>query len=75
MSKGTPHTALRLSAEVLDLADVTIRRRNLNSKRPPWSLTEFIRVAIQEKVKKMERSRRPRSQRGIAIRSADDDTP
>ncbi len=61
MSKGTPLTNVRLdSATVAEVVE-TIARRNLWSREEAWTVSEFIRVAIREKMHKMARSRKSRS--------------
>jgi hypothetical protein len=60
MSKGTPIFTLRLPANLVVEVHETIRRRNLWSRRAPWTWSDFVRVAITEKLRKMERCRRPR---------------
>lgn len=60
MSKGTPKHFVRFSDELLKLVWETIHRRNEWSDQEPWTLSDFLRVAINEKIAKMARSRRRR---------------
>lgn len=61
MSKGNPITLVRLDKQLIDEVDVTITRRNLHTRAEPWTVSGFIRAAIREKIRKMERSRAPRA--------------
>lgn len=58
MSKGTPKHFVRLSDELMLMIEKTIDRRNLHTREEPWDLSAFMRVAFNEKIKKMARSRR-----------------
>lgn len=57
MSKGTKVYPLRLPIDLVELVCDTIDRRNNNSKQPPWTLSDFLRQAIVDKLRKMHRSR------------------
>ena len=57
MSKGTKPVAVRLPKELLSEVVKTVERRNRNSTEGPWSLSDFIRIALVEKITKMHRSR------------------
>jgi hypothetical protein len=46
--------------ELWELMLETIQRRNEASFKQPWSISDFIGVAIADKIKKMGRSRRDR---------------
>jgi len=71
-SKGTPIITLRLKDADRDAICVAVRKRNLyrirrllkqgqrvglSRVRELWCLADFIRIAIAEKLSKMERSR------------------
>jgi hypothetical protein len=58
MSLGTKVYPVRLAESLMMEVTATIARRNYWTRRLPWSLSDFIRVALLEKVKKMGRSRR-----------------
>ena len=58
MSKGTPNQTFRLLPSLKEECERTIARRNDNSFESPWTFTEFIELALREKIAKMERSRR-----------------
>ena len=60
MSKGTPRVVIRLADQVVQEIELAIARRNLWSREVPWTLSDFLRVAIAEKLQKMARCRRPR---------------
>jgi hypothetical protein len=36
----------------------TVQRRNLWSRERPWTLSDFIGIALKEKIRKMARSRK-----------------
>lgn len=59
MSKGTRVYPVRLSPAVVELCEETIKRRNDWSREEPWTFSQFVRIALVEKVKKMARSRTP----------------
>jgi len=58
MSKGNRIVNVRFESGILDSIATEIARRNLNTSSPPWSMSDFIRVAVAEKLKKGVRSRR-----------------
>lgn len=58
MSKGTTKYVFRLDDCQKMFVDVTIARRNEFTRDEPWTLSDFIRIAIWEKLRKMERSRK-----------------
>ena len=60
MSKGTDRYTVRLPSDLMSEVATTIYRRNLHAEGEPWDLSAFLRVAIREKLHKMERSRRKR---------------
>ena len=59
MSAGTRIYPVRLRPELVELTEETIARRNEWTRDEPWTFSEFIRVALVEKIKKMARSRKP----------------
>lgn len=61
MSQGSPMFTFRLSDEMGVSVMNTIRHRNANTSDTPWTFSDFVRKAIQEKLDHMERSRRPRN--------------
>lgn len=63
MSKGNRIFAVRVDNVLLELIDETIQRRNTWTRGIPWTFSDFVRVAVLEKAKKMKRSRRPRAPR------------
>jgi len=58
MSNGTRVYTVRLSDELMEQVQETMARRDHYAFESPWSLSDFIRIAVQEKLSKMERSRR-----------------
>jgi hypothetical protein len=61
MSKGTKVYPVRLDPGLMEDVEITIERRNMMTREAPWTLSDFLRIAIREKIRKMERCRRPRS--------------
>lgn len=57
-SKGTPVRTFRCQEDLWDEVIETIARRNEWSKERPWSISEFIGVALREKIDKMARGRK-----------------
>jgi hypothetical protein len=57
MSRGTERYTYRLPPELVELVEATIQLRNLHTDREPWSQSDFVRLALLEKVRKMDRSR------------------
>jgi hypothetical protein len=58
MSRGTRHTPLRLSADLLDRIDREIEFTNERRAGEPFTRSAWIRQAIEEKLAHSERSRR-----------------
>lgn len=58
MSKGTPVVPVRIAPELIREIEDTIARRNFWSREIPWSVSDFIRIACKEKIRKMERCRK-----------------
>lgn len=58
MSKGTAIYYVRLPATLVELTQATIALRGLGKSGKQWTLSDFIRVAMAEKILKMNRSRR-----------------
>jgi len=57
-SKGSQIVPVRFEAELLSLMKRTIEQRNAVSPNEPWTMSDFIRAAVQEKLAHMERSRK-----------------
>lgn len=57
MSAGTPITTLRIPTELKAIIEEKIESANRNRKLEPYNLTTWILVAINEKLKHLERSR------------------
>jgi hypothetical protein len=60
-SKGTPVTTVRIGKELMERIEAQIASLVIHSPRGDWTVGEFIRVAIEEKLRKMRRSRRRRN--------------
>jgi hypothetical protein len=58
MSAGTRVFSVRLPVVLVDLALETARVRGRGQSGQCWSLSDFIRIAMAEKVAKMGRSRK-----------------
>jgi hypothetical protein len=58
MSKGTPIYPVRLPQGLVELVDLTIRIRNIHTKGRKWIRSDFFRIALAEKIQKMNRSRK-----------------
>jgi len=41
----------------------TVVRRNTWTRRKPWDMSKFVREAVRQLIRKMERSRAPRAKR------------
>jgi hypothetical protein len=55
-SKGTPRRSFRMSDDAFEQMLETIERRNVWTKEAPWSVSDFIGIAIADKIRKMSRS-------------------
>jgi hypothetical protein len=69
VSKGTQLSAVRIDDALRMEIEATIGRRNLWSRQAPWTLSDFLRVAVINQLEKMKRSRRPRPRRSAAKNS------
>lgn len=59
MSKGTKRFALRIPIDLKVVMEEAIKRRNDSvMDAPPWSVSDFVRIAVVEKLAKMERSKK-----------------
>ena len=59
-SKGSQIVPVRFEAEQLSLMKRTIAQRNEVTQLEPWTMSDFIRTAVAEKLAHMERSRKGR---------------
>lgn len=57
MSKGTQVYSVRINPFLVELARETIERRNNFCGGVPWTFSDFITIAMREKLAKMKRSR------------------
>jgi hypothetical protein len=60
-SKGTRITPVRIDPVLLEDVQSQIRSRNEHTKDEEWNLSDFIRVALAEKLKHYRRSRKKKS--------------
>jgi hypothetical protein len=58
MSKGTQVITIRLSEYYTDKIDEAVKRRNVTTRREPWTRSCFIKQAILDKLAHMERSKK-----------------
>lgn len=58
MSKGTPLIALRVNDAMINAIDAELARRNNVRLDPELNRSSWIRAAITEKIRHIERSRR-----------------
>jgi len=61
MSRGSPIVPVRIPAELLAEIGQVIDGRNERARGAPWTRSEFIVLALREKLAKMERSRSGRA--------------
>ena len=57
MAKGTRTITFRCPDKLWESATRAVLTRNDHSRDEPWELSDFIRIAMAEKLAKMERSR------------------
>jgi hypothetical protein len=67
MSKGNSTVRARIPPDLENRILLQIAKRNLHSRLQPWTLSDWVRVACEEKLSKMERCRRPRSRKAGAV--------
>lgn len=58
MSLGTPRYTFRLPEELMDEVKERTELRNLTARGRAWEISDFVRIAIVEKLNKMERSQK-----------------
>jgi hypothetical protein len=58
MSRGTERYTFRLPPKLMREVEATRLLRNQNTREEPWTLSDLVRIALAEKVKKMNRSRK-----------------
>lgn len=61
MSRGTRITPLRLSDELLERIQAAIDSNNARRGNKPYNVTSWIRMAIEERLDKLERGRKGRA--------------
>jgi hypothetical protein len=57
MSKGTPVRSVRLSEALWQKIDLYVEFRNRHSQDEAWTMSDFMAIAVIEKMEKMDRSR------------------
>jgi hypothetical protein len=65
MSNGTRVYTVRLQDDLMERVQETMQRRDLYSADSPWTLSDFLRVCVEEKLAKMERSRRSKKRKVV----------
>jgi len=63
MSRGKPRIFVRFAPEKIAEIKGVIDRLRFTSAYPPWDFSDFIRTCVQEKLQKMERSRKSRKKK------------
>lgn len=58
MSKGTKIRSLRLEDEIWDQVVIACQERNERTPDEIWTLSQWVRIAIVEKLDKVKRGRR-----------------
>jgi len=64
MSKGNPRVILRMPAAELAELEKFIAASNERRRGEPWTMSDFIRAAVREKIAKMGRSAASGRKRG-----------
>jgi len=59
-SPGNQIVPVRFDATTLSSMRDAVEQRNFFTKKEPWNMSDFIRVAVREKLAHMERSRKGR---------------
>ena len=57
MSKGTPRYAFRLPPDLIAAVEEVLLSRNLHTAGELWTLSDWVRVALVEKLDKVRRGR------------------
>jgi hypothetical protein len=65
MSRGTPLTPIRLSADLVALIDAEVARQNATRADPPYNRSSWIRQAIQQRLDHLARARRRKRVRAV----------
>jgi len=63
MSKGNKVVSFRVPSDLEERIEFTIYRRNKVTRNAPWTLAEFVKAAIIEKLNHMARSRRSKKRK------------
>lgn len=58
MSRGSRIVKVRVPENLLAWIEETIAGRNQRTRKEPWTMSDFLREAVAEKLKHMSRSRR-----------------
>jgi Arc/MetJ-type ribon-helix-helix transcriptional regulator len=69
MSRGTQVYSVRIPDDLMAKVEEQILSRNAFAPGQPWNRSDFIVIALVEKLKKMARSRSKRPARRAAVRS------
>jgi hypothetical protein len=57
MSAGTARYTFRLPDDLMNAATQALHRRNHNTDQEQYDMSEFVRLAIEEKIAHMDRGR------------------
>jgi len=60
MSAGSKQVAVRFPEMLLDQVQAELLKSQHTRRGEPWTMGEFVRVAVEEKLAKMRRGRAPR---------------
>jgi hypothetical protein len=57
MTKGNPKLIVRVPGQLIDEMRLAIAQRNRRTRDEPWVMSDFVRVAIRDKLAHIKRSR------------------
>lgn len=60
MSKGSKVVPVRMGEDLLEQVKAIVKRSAKTRFEGEWTVSEFVRAAVVDKLRHMERSRRPR---------------
>ena len=60
MSMGTPIVTLRVTEDMQERIEEALASRNARTSDTPWTVSDFIRHAVEERLDHIRRGRRPR---------------
>lgn len=63
MRKGSPIIPVRVKPELLARMQQTIAQRNAFTREAPWSMTDFVLSAVQDKLRHLDCARQQTARR------------